>query len=235
MKYRSFKAGLVTAFFTIQTFISITVYSEQSANVIESLKRLKEGNEKYLQHSPQERRTKVAQVQRPFAIILSCSDSRVTPELVFNQQIGDLFVIRVAGHVINNAVLGSIEYAIEKLGSSFIVVLGHERCGAVQAALEVERSGKPYKGKDHIKDVVNAILPAIDSIPIDMNENKAMKKAVRANIKFVVEQVRTSRPIIEKRIKEGKVGIVGANYDLDSGKVTFLEKSKVLQKPTKIE
>jgi carbonic anhydrase len=160
------------------------------------------------------RRSELAQTQEPFAVILACADSRVAPEIVFDQGLGDLFVVRVAGNVLDNAALGSIEYAVEHLHASLIVVLGHERCGAVTAAVK----GGHTPG--HIHSFVQAIEPAVaetKGAPGDAVDN-----AVRANVRHVVQQLRRARPIVSEAVVAGKVSVAGARYDLDTGAVEFL-------------
>jgi carbonic anhydrase len=161
-----------------------------------------------------EARRAVAKGQTPFAIIVGCSDSRVGPEIVFDQGLGDIFVVRTAGEVVDATALGSIEYAVEHLGSSLIVVLGHERCGAVSAA--VARAKEP----GHIAAVLKAIEPAVEQTkgkPGDPVEN-----AVRAQAVDVAKQLQDAKPILAERVHSGKLKIVAARYVLDSGKVEFL-------------
>ena len=153
----------------------------------EAISKLKEGNGRYtsgnLQHPGQttERRTELANVQHPFAVIVSCSDSRVPPEIVFDQGLGDLFIVRVAGNVINDEGLGSIEYAVDHLGSRLILVLGHQRCGAVQAAKETIAA----KGKapGHIESLVTAIKPAVEA-----TAKKDLDATIKANVNHVVDE-----------------------------------------------
>jgi carbonic anhydrase len=177
------------------------------------LQQLMEGNRRFARlmaiHPDQTsaRRFSVATAQHPFATVLTCADSRVPPEIVFDQGLGDLFVIRVAGNIVDDAVLGSIEYAAEHLQVPLVVVLGHERCGAVEATL---KGGKVH---GHLGALTRAIQPAVEHSrrqPGDPLDN-----AVRANIRLVVSQLRASKPPI-------KVKMVGARYDLDTGVVELL-------------
>lgn len=145
---------------------------------------------------------------------MSCSDSRVPPEIIFDQGLGDLFVIRLAGNILDDAALGSLEYAVEHLGVKYIMVLGHERCGAVDAAVK----GGEIPG--HIGSLVEAIQPAVEKVknlPGDLLDN-----AVRANVTLVVQQLKSSGPIIEELVKKGALTIAGARYDLDDGEVKIL-------------
>ena len=188
----------------------------------EAISKLKEGNGRYtsgsLQHPGQtaERRTELAKTQHPFATIISCSDSRVPPEIVFDQGLGDLFIVRVAGNVINDEGLGSVEYSVDHLGTRLILVLGHQSCGAVQAARETIAA----KGKapGHIQSLVTAIKPAVEATAKD-----DLDATVKANVKNVVQALRSSTPILKAEVDSGKIQVVGGYYSLDTGAVTFLD------------
>jgi carbonic anhydrase len=188
----------------------------------EAISKLKEGNGRYtsgnLQHPGQtaERRTELAKTQHPFATIVSCSDSRVPPEIVFDQGLGDLFIVRVAGNVINDEGLGSVEYSVEHLGTRLILVLGHQSCGAVKAARETIAA----KGKapGHIESLVTAIKPAVEATAKD-----DLETTVKANVKNVVRALRSSTPILKAEVDSGKIQVVGGYYSLDTGAVTFLD------------
>ncbi|MBW4494606.1 MAG: carbonic anhydrase [Oscillatoria princeps RMCB-10] len=182
-----------------------------------ALQKLMDGNKRFVEEKrtyPDQNRVRLAEVaqgQHPFAIVLGCADSRVPAEILFDQGIGDIFDIRVAGNITDDVVLGSIEYAAEHLGVPLIVVLGHEGCGAVKAALE----GKPVPG--HIGSLLAAINPALAKAKGQAGD--PLDNAVKANVKLVVEQLKSSQPILTELLKEGRLKIVGARYDLDSGKV----------------
>jgi carbonic anhydrase len=188
----------------------------------EAISKLKEGNVRYtsgnLQHPGQttERRTELAKTQHPFAAIVSCSDSRVPPEIVFDQGLGDLFVVRVAGNVINDEGLGSIEYTVDHLGTRLILVLGHQSCGAVKAARETIAA----KGKapGHIESLVTAIKPAVEATAKD-----DLDATIKANVKNVVQALRSSTPILKAKVDSGEIQVIGGYYSLDTGAVTFLE------------
>lgn len=185
--------------------------------LIQGNKRFVSGELTYVHSSPEERAS-LTNGQQPFAVVVGCADSRVPPELVFDQRLGQLFVVRVAGQVLDDPSLGSIEYAVEHLGSRLIVVLGHEKCGAVKAAVE----GGEAPG--HIHSLVDAIKPAVEKaheMPGELLDN-----AVRANVDRVVEQLKTSGPILDELVRHGEVAVVGGIYDLDSGKVEFMTKNK---------
>ncbi len=217
---------------TIRVFISICMvvmsYNNSSfaqekivLNADQALQKLLEGNKRFIDvktvHPDQtvDRRTEVAKSQSPFAVIISCSDSRVPPEIIFDQGIGDLFIIRTAGNVVDNVELGSIEYAAEHLGVNLVMVLGHERCGAVDATVK----GGEIPG--HIKNVVNAIKPSLDNIKDKSGD--LIDKTVISNVKMVVEKLKASKPILHELHEEGKLKVVGARYDLDDGTVTIIE------------
>lgn len=184
-----------------------------------ALQKLLEGNQRFVQHRPQypdqsELRLKeVAQVQHPFATILSCADSRVPPEILFDQGIGDIFDVRIAGNIATPAAIGSIEYAVEMLGSPLLMVLGHERCGAVTAAVQ----NKPLPGE--ISTFVTAILPAVDRVKSESGD--LVNNAVTANVRYQIEQLLRS-PLLTARSQFGQLKIVGGRYDLDTGKVSLI-------------
>jgi carbonic anhydrase len=184
-----------------------------------ALQRLIDGNQRFVEskatheHQQADRRAEVAKGQNPFAVIVCCSDSRVPPEIVFDQGLGDVFVVRTAGNVVDDVGLGSIEYAVEHFGVPLIVVLGHDRCGAVTAAV----AGGEAHG--HVQAIVDAIRPAVEKVkgrPGDTVDN-----AMRANVSDTVEKLSTTPPILPDRVKAGKLKIVGARYDLDDGHVEF--------------
>ena len=188
----------------------------------EALARLKDGNQRFvtnkLEHPRQtaKRRTELANSQHPFAIVLACADSRTSPELVFDQGLGDVFVVRVAGNVLNNELLGSIEYAVDHLGAQLIVVLGHERCGAVKAARETIAAKGEAPG--HIESLVKAIAPAVEATVGEDEE-----ATIKANARYVAKELRKSTPILKEMIEKGTISVVAAHYDLDTGAVEFLK------------
>jgi carbonic anhydrase len=184
------------------------------------LQQLIAGNERYAAGHPlhpnqsPDRRTEVAGGQHPIAIIVSCSDSRVPPEIVFDQGLGDVFVVRTAGEVVDDQAVGSIEYAVEHLHARLIVVLGHDQCGAVKAAVD----GGDAPG--HISSVVNAIEPAVEKArhePGDLLDN-----AINENVLLVTSQLKTSKPILSHEVDTAGLQVVGARYSLESGTVQWL-------------
>ena len=184
------------------------------------LAELKTGNAHHVAHryrhpnATAERLRQLASGQSPHAEILSCADSRVPPEIIFDQGLGDLFVVRVAGNVVSDTELGSLEYGAEHLHVPLLVVLGHQHCGAVTAAVE----GGEADG--HIDALTNLLRPAVEKtrgLPGDPVDN-----AMKANVEMVVKQLRTSTPVLAKLVSQGKLKVVGAIYSLDTGQVTWL-------------
>jgi carbonic anhydrase len=162
------------------------------------------------------RRTELIKSQHPFAAIVCCSDSRVPPEIVFDQGLGDLFIVRVAGNVINDEGLGSLEYTVDHLCTRLILVLGHQRCGAVEAA----RQTIAAKGKapGHIESLITAIKPAVEA-----TGKEDLDATIKANVKHVVQALRSSTPILKAKVDSGEVKVIGGYYSLDTGAVTFLD------------
>lgn len=189
-------------------------------NADQAFKRLKEGNRRYvagaLTHPNQTagRRAEVAKGQKPFAIVFGCVDSRVPPEIVFDRGLGDLLVIRTAGHALDSASVNSVEFGVHELEIPLVMVLGHQRCGAVAATIEaVERRAKPHGA---LAALIKAIKPAVQKVrgqPGDLLDN-----AVRANIELTVKRLKALK-ILTEFIEKGKIRIVGARYDLNTGVV----------------
>jgi len=201
------------------TVLSLGQKNEEAVTADSALAELKAGNAHHVAHRythPHEtadRQRELASGQHPHAQVLSCADSRVPPEVVFDQGLGDLFVVRVAGNVVSDPELGSLEYGALHLHVPLLVVLGHQHCGAVTAAVE----GGEAEG--HIPALVTLIRPAVEATkgmsgdPVD--------NAVKANVEMTVKKLRAS-PVFAALIGEGKLKIVGAVYSLDTGKVTWL-------------
>jgi len=188
-------------------------------NATHALEKLMAGNYRYVNdqlmhhHQSGSRMRIIAAGQHPFAIILGCADSRVPPEIIFDQGLGDLFVIRVAGNILDDAILGSIEYAAVELGTSLVLVLGHERCGAVAATI------KHAHVPGHINTLLNAIQPAVERVKHEAGD--LLDNAVRANIKLVVEQLKASMPVAEL-VRCDRLKVVGAQYNLEHGVVEII-------------
>lgn len=191
----------------------------------EAMNRLMEGNARFVAYRASAarrdpgRRIEVAATQHPFATILACADSRVAPELIFDQGLGDLFVIRVAGNVVDDALLASIEYATIHLGSSLIMVLGHERCGAVKATVDA-LSGKsdPEDRDTKIGALAERIAPAVRATPAWSTDK--VDAAVTLNATHAAAEIFAGSPPLRQRVLAGKLKIVSARYDLDDGVVS---------------
>ena len=203
-------------------FLSLFCFSLGAQPAADVLAQLKAGNARHVkgayqrQHQSVERREELAKNgQSPSVIVLSCSDSRVPPEIVFDQGLGDLFVVRVAGNIVETAGLGSMEYAAEHFHSPVLVVLGHERCGAVDAAV------KSPHAPGHIEELVKELQPAVKQGSAKAGDK--VENSVIANIQLMAEKLRKSKPILAEMVEKGKLRVVGARYDLDSGIVTWLE------------
>jgi carbonic anhydrase len=187
----------------------------------QNLKKLLDGNKRYLssrmKHPRQgeRRRLEVSTGQHPFAIIVGCSDSRIPPEILFDQGIGDLFIIRVAGNIVDDVALGSVEYAADHLGVGLVVVLGHGACGAVTATAQ----GGGAHG--HITNIVNLIAPAVEQAK--GQEGDLVDNAIKVNAVLTAAKIRSAEPIMAKLTAEGKVQVVAAYYDILSGAVSVLE------------
>lgn len=184
-----------------------------------ALKRLLNGNKRFIKHKPeyphqsQARLQEVATAQHPFATLLSCADSRVPAEIVFDQGIGDLFDVRIAGNIVTDEALGSLEYAAVLLGTPLIMVLGHERCGAVTAAVQ----GKPLPGQ--IGSFAKAIKPVVADVKGKLGD--LVENVVVANVQYQVTKLKQSE-LLTELVEAGKLKIVGGRYDLDTGEVTVV-------------
>lgn len=193
---------------------------KNSITADEALQLMKEGNQRFvndeLKHPnlDQQRRRMLTEGQAPHTVILACSDSRVIPDVIFDQGLGDLFVIRVAGNVAKDKVLGSIEYAVQHLGSKLIIVLGHEKCGAVTAALE------PAQVEGHVGIILEEIKPAV--YMARQQDGDLLENAIKNNVRIMRERVNDSLPILNRAVREQGVKVVSGYYRLDSGEVIFL-------------
>jgi carbonic anhydrase len=191
----------------------------------ESLQKLMDGNKRYVDGKlaskdlGDSRRKELGKGQKPFAIVITCSDSRVPPEILFDQGLGDIFVIRVAGNVVNPLELGSIEYGAEHLNSPLLFILGHSKCGAVKATLEAK--GEP---EGNIGEIVKKIQPAVDAAKKKGgSEEQIFETAIQENVRNVYNDIMTKSTIIPHLAQEGKLKIVAGEYKLDSGKIDMIE------------
>lgn len=197
-------------------------FAEDSTTIKNAFNKLVEGNQRYVNSQTvchedwSAKRLAQAQGQEPFAVIVTCSDSRVPPEIIFDQVLGDLFVVRVAGNIVDDFAIGSIEYGVTVLGADLVLVLGHSNCGAVEGAL------KGLKFDNHIQEVLNAIKPAVDSVK--GAQGNVLEKAIKANVVHVEGKLKSSKPVLGKLLEQGKLAVIGGYYDLATGKVEFLDK-----------
>lgn len=198
----------------------------------EAFERLQEGNRRFVSAQgaraslvDESRRRELSSGQEPFAIILGCSDSRVPAELVFDQGLGDLFVIRVAGNIVAPSQIGSVEFAAARFGTRLVVVLGHSSCGAITATIEELGRGVAERSRN-LRSIVDRIRPSVASLlGTDLRHDPValVQAAVRANIRVAVDHLRHGSEILEDLIQRDGLMIVGAEYSLESGEVEFLE------------
>jgi len=199
---------------------------------LEALQRLRDGNERFVREMREghaaagaDRRRAVASVQEPFAIVLGCSDSRVPAEIVFDQGLGDLFVIRVAGNIVAPSQIGSVEFAAERFGTRLVVVLGHSRCGAILATLE--QIAQPTDAQSrNLRSIVDRIRPSVETLlstPLVHDPDALINHAVRSNIRVSANQLRHGSATLEHLIAQDGLLIVGAHYSLETGAVDFFD------------
>lgn len=198
----------------------------------EALERLREGNGRFTSDAPgsdtslsHSRRAELAAGQQPFAIILGCSDSRVPAEIVFDQGLGDLFVIRVAGNIVAPSQVGSVEFAAARYETRLVVVLGHSQCGAILATLEELRRPTETQSRN-LRAIVDRVRPSVEGLlATDLRDNTAalVRQAVRANIRASVDHLRHGSQVLEQLIQEDRLRVVGAEYSLETGVVEFLD------------
>lgn len=201
-------------------------------SALEALKCLKEGNHRFASGAPtrntfisQARIAELVAGQEPFAVILGCSDSRVPVEIVFDQGLGDLFVIRIAGNIVAPSQIGSIEFATERFGTRLVVVLGHSRCGAVQATLE-ELQQKTENQSWNLRSIVDCVRPSVETLlDTDLRDdpNALMQHAIRANVRASVNHLKHGSAILERLTQKQGLLIVGAHYALETGIVDFFD------------
>ena len=201
-------------------------------NANEAIKRLKEGNQRFVSGVrsvdtivKRIKRTDFVEYQEPFAIILGCSDSRVPAEIIFDQGLGDLFVIRVAGNIVAPSQVGSVEFAVARFGTPLVVVLGHSQCGAVMATIDkLERPSE--EDSSNVLSIVNRIRPAVEPLfetELRNNPDKLLESCIHANILAATNQLMHGSQMLENMVQQGKLKIVGAEYSLESGEVNFFE------------
>jgi carbonic anhydrase len=201
--------------------VSFSVASQGQTETESIIQKLMDGNKRFASsqsnhpNSDFSRISEVAKGQNPFAVVVSCSDSRVPPEIIFDQGLGDLFVIRTAGEVVDDIALASIEYAVEHLNVNLIVVLGHQKCGAVDAAVN---GGELTP---HLKILVDDIRPVVERAK--KQNGDLLFNSIRENVYHVANQIASSKPILEEFVHENKLNVVGAYYNLEKGTVEFFK------------
>ncbi len=198
----------------------------------EALQRLRDGNRRFVQGlrpdetlTSQARRSALASGQAPFAILLGCSDSRVPGEIVFDQGLGDLFVIRVAGNVVASSQIGSVEFAAERFGTPLVVVLGHSSCGAILATLEELKRPSEAQSRG-LRSIVDRGRPSVEALlatDLANDTPELLRQAVRANVRVSANHLRHGSDLVEQLVQKGKLLIVGAEYSLDTGVVDFFD------------
>jgi carbonic anhydrase len=202
------------------------------STALDALERLREGNRRFVTGvrsletlTSQTRRSAFVAGQKPFAVILGCSDSRVPVELIFDQGLGDLFVIRVAGNIVAASQIGSVEFAAAQFATPLVVVLGHTRCGAVQATLDELRRPSENQSRN-LRSIVDRIRPAVESLletGLTRDHDALARQAVRANVRVSANFLRHGSPILEELIQNDKLLVVGAEYALETGQVEFFD------------
>ncbi|MEZ5320248.1 MAG: carbonic anhydrase [Vicinamibacterales bacterium] len=196
----------------------------------DALARLREGNRRFVAGSrggadARSRRDELVDGQAPFAVILGCSDSRVPVEIVFDQHLGDLFVIRVAGNIVAPSLVGSVEFAADRFGTRLVVVLGHSRCGAVQATLE-ELQRPSGGGSPNLRSIVDRVRPAVEELlttDLRHDPDALVEHAIRANVRASVNHLRHASDVLEGLIQREGLLVVGAEYSLETGEVDFFD------------
>ncbi len=213
--------ALTTLFFGTGGFFCSKVYGQAKVSADQALIQLKEGNKRFIEgksirpHQDFQRIKEVSLGQKPFAIIVGCSDSRVPSEIIFDQGLGDLFIVRTAGQVSTFASWGSIEFGNAVLGANLIVVMGHTKCGAVAAACKIPDV------PGHIVTLINAIKPAAQLAKTQPGDE--VENAVKINVAMQVQQLKNLEPVLTKAVQGGQTQIVGAVYNLETGKIEFLD------------
>lgn len=201
----------------------------------EALKRLQEGNQRFVSNKcrnlslSDSQRAELSKEQSPLAIILGCSDSRVPAEIVFDQGLGDLFVIRVAGNIVAPSQIGSVEFAASRFGTPLVVVLGHSQCGAILATLEELQQPSENQSRN-VRSIVDRVRPSVEALLATelKNDHEALvRQSVRANIRASVSHLRHGSELLEQLIDSDKLIIVGAEYSLETGLVEFFDSMPV--------
>ncbi|MDD3593548.1 MAG: carbonic anhydrase [Candidatus Gastranaerophilales bacterium] len=194
----------------------------------EALDRLLEGNKRFVANQSlhpnrcQETKDSLLHEQRPFAVILSCSDSRVPIEIIFDAGFGDIFVVRTAGHVLSQEVMGSIEYAVRSLGVKLVMILGHDNCGAVQSAIKSYKNKTLHKLSSGMQSIMTHIYPAIEGIVCETCNHEFLDAAIESNVIYQVNDLIKNDEYIAQKVKNKDIMVIGANYNLKTSKVDII-------------
>lgn len=207
---------------------TITKEMQDSISPEIALKLLKQGNQRFISNlkvnrNLLEQANETSDGQHPFAVVLSCIDSRTSVEIIFDQGLGDVFSIRIAGNIINEDILGSMEFGCKIAGSKIIVVLGHSKCGAIKGACDQVEMG-------NLTALLSKIQPAVDDEKTETDRNSSnaefVSKVTTLNIQRTVQEVMEKSPVLREMIEKGEIGIIGANHNIETGEVTFFEDEK---------
>lgn len=217
--------ALFITFFQVTGFSQFTQEQQKNTSPDDALQLLKEGNQRFVNSMGVDRNSmsevkKTSTGQYPYAVLLSCMDSRVAPETLFDQGIGDIFINRVAGNISNDDMLGGMEYGCAVVGSKLILVLGHTECGAVKGAIDGAELG-------NLTGLLNKIDPAVSATKYDgdrtSKDSEFVELVTEENVRLTVEQIRKNSPVLKGMEDEGKIKIVGGMYNVSTGEVTFYE------------
>jgi len=202
-------------------------WDSSSLSPEDALRRLEEGNRRFRDEAMASQarpwsRHQATEAQRPFAVVLGCSDSRTPVEILFDQGFGDLFVVRIAGNVVAPSVIGSIELAVALFGTRLVVVMGHTRCGAVTATVRALQTGLGPESKN-IRSITDRIAPHVQGLVRPGDTDAIIREAVRANVRASVDHLRHGSTLLEELVVAGRLAVVGAEYELETGAVNFLD------------
>ena len=214
---------LLFFYFLLLMMAGIACRAPQKTKMATVIEQLMEGNHRFASmhqshpHDTKQRRVEISEAQHPFAAIICCSDSRVPPELVFDQGLGDLFVVRTAGNLMSGLEIGSIEYAVEHLGVKEVIIMGHKECGALKAFAE----GGTVSG--HIKDIVDSIKSEQEIRQLPANDKNLLNDCIRANVLHGMHQLKLQSTLLASRINKNELQVLGACYDMRSGVVELIQ------------
>lgn len=198
----------------------------------EALEKLIEGNKRFAENKSihpnrcDETKSALIKEQKPFAAVLSCSDSRVPIEIIFDAGLGDIFAVRTAGHVLSKEVMGSLEYAVRTIGVKLIMIMGHANCGAIKAAIDTYENKSYDLMSENLQSILNHIYPAIENVKSSCAKEDFLEDAINSNIQYQVEDLLKKDPYIKEKAEKGEITIVGAKYSLSTGKVEILSCAK---------